>query len=84
MREIIRPRILKRDNGICLRCWIKFNRRLTTDNLELHHIKSWRDYPELAYEESNLIIVCKSCNLELGNSNKLDFPVGVLEEETFI
>jgi 5-methylcytosine-specific restriction endonuclease McrA len=43
------------------------------DNLQAHHIKSWRDYPELAYDEDNLITVCKSCNLELGNKNKLDF-----------
>ncbi|WP_338705247.1 HNH endonuclease [Priestia aryabhattai] len=47
------------------------------DNLQAHHIKSCRDYPELAYDESNLLTVCRDCNLELGTSNKLDFTYEV-------
>ncbi|MCY9005654.1 HNH endonuclease [Peribacillus frigoritolerans] len=43
------------------------------ENLEVHHIKSWRDFKALAYEPSNLITICRYCNLDLGNSNKLDF-----------
>ncbi|PGC57705.1 HNH endonuclease [Bacillus wiedmannii] len=70
----LRKRILNRDNYTCQRC-IKFDRHDESihEDLQCHHIKSWRDYPELAYDENNLIIVCQSCNLKLGNSNVLDF-----------
>ncbi|HHQ2477321.1 TPA: HNH endonuclease [Bacillus cereus] len=70
----LRKRILKRDNYTCQRC-IKFGRHDESihENLQCHHIKSWRDFPELAYDENNLIIVCRDCNLKLGNSNVLDF-----------
>lgn len=67
-----RNEIMPRDGYCCQRCKIKFN-KITLDDLQCHHIKSWRDYPELAYDENNLIIVCQSCNLKLGNSNVLDF-----------
>jgi len=43
------------------------------DDLQAHHIKSWRDFPGLAYDELNLITVCRHCNLDLGNTNVLDF-----------
>jgi len=71
----LRKRMLKRDNYTCQRCVIKFGKRDHSihEDLQCHHIKSWRDYPELAYDENNLIIVCRDCNLALGNSNVLDF-----------
>ncbi|WP_460223561.1 HNH endonuclease [Bacillus cereus] len=71
----LRKRMLKRDNYTCQRCVIKLGKRdhLIHEDLQCHHIKSWRDYPELAYDENNLIIVCRDCNLKLGNSNVLDF-----------
>lgn len=75
----LRKAVIKRDGAHCQRCRIKFN-WMTFDNLQAHHIKSFRDYPELAYDESNIIIVCRNCNLELGNSNKLDFEYEVPEE----
>ncbi|RDZ11504.1 HNH endonuclease [Priestia megaterium] len=68
----LRKQILKRDGAHCVRCRIKYD-WMVFDNLQAHHIKSWRDYPELAYDELNLITVCRNCNLELGTSNKLDF-----------
>ncbi|MDG4850525.1 HNH endonuclease [Peribacillus frigoritolerans] len=78
----LRKQILSRDGFQCQRC-IKFNRHdhTTMENLEVHHIKSFRDFPELAYEPSNLITVCRYCNLDLGNSNKLDFDWEPNEEE---
>ena len=68
----LRKQIIQRDDGHCVRCRVKFD-LFVDDNLQCHHIKSFRDYPELAYEASNLLMVCRDCNLELGNSNKLDF-----------
>ncbi|MFT7830047.1 HNH endonuclease [Priestia megaterium] len=78
----LRKLIIKRDGAHCQRCRIKYN-WMVFDNLEAHHIKSWRDYPELGYDESNLITVCKKCNLELGNSNKLDFEPESPEETQY-
>ena len=71
-RAKLRPKILLRDENHCQRCRIKFD-LFTYDDLECHHIKSWRDFPLLAFDESNLIAVCANCNKTLGNSNKLDF-----------
>lgn len=67
----LRKEVRLRD-GCCQRCRILFG-LMNFDDLQVHHIKSWRDYPELAYEMNNLILVCRQCNLDLGNSNKLDF-----------
>ncbi|MFF2591076.1 HNH endonuclease [Peribacillus butanolivorans] len=81
----LRKKILYRDGFQCQRCAIKFNRHdhTTMENLEAHHIKSFRDFPDLAYEPSNLITVCRYCNLDLGNSNKLDFDWEIKELEPY-
>lgn len=67
-----RDDIKERDGYFCQRCWSKYNLR-TNDTLEVHHIKSYRDFPELAFDDNNLITICHCCNMQLGNSNKLDF-----------
>jgi 5-methylcytosine-specific restriction endonuclease McrA len=67
----LRSLIIKRDNGCCQRCLIKYG-IINTENLEVHHIKPRSEYPELMFEESNLITLCKTCNLQLG-TNGLDF-----------
>lgn len=76
----LRKQVIKRDGAHCVRCRIKYD-WMVFDKLQAHHIKSWRDYPELAYDESNLVTVCRDCNLELGNSNKLDFDWTAPESE---
>lgn len=68
----LRSLIIKRDKGCCQRCLIKFN-IINGENLQVHHIKPRIEYPELMFEESNLITVCKTCNLQLGTDGKLDF-----------
>lgn len=78
-----RQEVRLRDKGHCQRCRIKFG-LMTFDSLECHHIKSWRDYPELAYELNNLILVCRWCNLDLGNSNELDFKWELQDESNEI
>ncbi|AMQ08488.1 hypothetical protein AZE41_08205 [Sporosarcina psychrophila] len=77
--QTLRKKIVLREKGHCQRCRIKHDLLITAD-LECHHIKSYRDFPELAYDENNLIMVCRQCNLDLGNNNKLDFNVETLEE----
>ena len=64
--------IRERDGHFCQRCWSLFG-IINTEGLEVHHIKNRRDFPELTFEDSNLITLCKRCNLELGTATELDF-----------
>ena len=43
----------KRDNYEC-----RINNKDCSGKLEVHHILSWRDYPELRYDKNNGITVC--------------------------
>ena len=64
--------IKERDGHFCQRCWALYG-IVNDKNLEVHHIKNRRDFPELTFEDSNLITVCKTCNLQLGVATELDF-----------
>ena len=44
-------------------------------NLEIHHIKSWSEYPELRYEETNLITLCKICHIPIIHNGNQTIPV---------
>ncbi|PEN68502.1 HNH endonuclease [Bacillus wiedmannii] len=74
-----RPRIINRDNGLCQRCLIKYN-IINSDELQIHHIKSAVNHKELFFEDSNLITLCKTCNLQLGTKDELDFDCKTFEE----
>lgn len=76
----LRKAVLKRDCEVCQRCMIKYN-IITKTTLEAHHIKSRHNYPELRWDESNLVTLCKSCNTQLGTSDKLDFDFVSADEE---
>lgn len=56
--------ILERDNDECQRC--KEQGKVATEKdgkyLEVHHIKELEEYPELAFEDDNLITVCTACH----------------------
>lgn len=75
-----RRKIIQRDNGYCQRCFYKYG-ILETERLQVHHIKSRLHYPELKMEDSNLITVCQTCNLQLGVSDKLDFEWNPKDED---
>lgn len=75
----LRLAIINRDESHCQRCFIKYN-VITTSLLQVHHIKPRVSYPELRFEKTNLICLCQTCNLELGESGKLDFPFKFPEE----
>lgn len=72
--------IKKRDGGICLRCLFKYN-IINTEELQVHHIKSRKNFPELMFDDNNLITLCKTCNLQLGTKDKLDFELKRQKEE---
>ncbi|MGE7586485.1 HNH endonuclease [Peribacillus sp. NPDC101480] len=66
-----RLHIIRRDKGHCQRCKIRFS-LINTDNLEVHHIKAKTLFPEKIFEDLNLITLCRTCNLQLGQ-NGIDF-----------
>lgn len=79
-----RDRMIQRDGGVCTRCLIKYS-LIVTANLQVHHIKSRINYPELDdYDESNCIIVCQTCNLQLGTTDKLDYEYEIPDEYEII
>jgi len=60
-----RTSVFNRDNSTCQECESR-------EELEAHHIKSWKNFPELRYEVDNGITLCSSCHyktLSYGNRN---------------
>ena len=51
--------ILRRDGYMCRECR-KYGRQVAA--VTVHHIKHVDEYPELAFEDSNLISVCQACH----------------------
>ena len=71
-----RLKVIKRDGGSCQRCLTKHN-IIESDNLQVHHIKSRKNFPDLRWEETNLVTLCRLCNTQLGTKDKLDFEFNV-------
>lgn len=67
-----RLQIIKRDNYVCQRCFIKY-KLINTEELTVHHILSRKTHPELMFEDYNLVCLCATCNKQLGVKDKLDF-----------
>lgn len=55
----VRDYVFKRDHYCCLRCGSKGG------NLNVHHILSVRNNPELALDPLNLVTLCRSCHLKV-------------------
>jgi len=51
-----RSNIFQRDNWTCQTC------EKRGCYLEVHHIKSWANYPKLRYVEENCVTLCKECH----------------------
>lgn len=54
-----REQILRRDDYLCQDCK-RYGKRV--DATEVHHIKHVDEYPELAYQNDNLISLCAACH----------------------
>lgn len=66
----LRYRVLKKASGSCKLCGC----RATPGNpLQVDHIKPRSKHPELALVESNLQVLCKSCNVGKGNKDDTDW-----------
>lgn len=79
----LRDEIIKRDDGFCQRCYYKYN-VLNDKRLEVHHIKSRKNYPELTFDKNNLITICRTCNAQLGTKDKLGFDWEVRNDDVII
>lgn len=54
-----RERILRRDGYKCQMCK-RYGRN--TDATTVHHVKHVDEYPELAWEDGNLVSLCAACH----------------------
>lgn len=54
-----RAAILRRDNYLCQNCK-RYGRR--REAVVVHHIKHSDEYPELAFEDDNLVSLCEGCH----------------------
>ena len=77
-----REEIIGLDNGLCVRCLLKYG-IVTTEHLEVHHIKPLIKYWEERLQNDNLITLCKLCHIYLDkrNNGELDFEFKRVEEE---
>lgn len=75
----LRYRVLQKANGSCLLCGCRAS---TVNPLQVDHIKPRSKYPELALAESNLQILCKSCNLGKSNKDATDWRFKASNELT--
>ena len=56
-----RAAILRKQNYMCANCK-KYGRM--REAVEVHHIKHVDEYPELAFDDGNLVGLCKMCHLK--------------------
>uniref|UniRef100_A0A6M3JYR4 Putative homing endonuclease n=1 Tax=viral metagenome TaxID=1070528 RepID=A0A6M3JYR4_9ZZZZ len=62
-----RAAVLTRDNFTCQHCG------LIGCILEAHHIKSWRDYPDLRFEVENGTTLCVKCHQKVHKNRMSEF-----------
>ena len=62
--KLWREAVFERDNYTCQMCGAKGSDGVY---LTAHHIKSWRNFPELRYEIENGITLCENCHSKTDN-----------------
>lgn len=68
----LRDMKLNEYNSTCQRCLVKYG-IINNHNPEGHHLKPRNKYPELELDPDNVVILCKNCNLKLGESGIVDW-----------
>ena len=69
-RKTVQMRIFARDNYTCQVC------DEYGANIHVDHIKSWAEYPELRFEESNCRTLCMACHYYVTFKRKI--PKGII------
>lgn len=62
-----------KEQPCCERCWSKLWKIITTEHLQGHHIKLFKDYSELRLDEDNVVVLCRTSNLQMGDSSVVDW-----------
>ena len=82
-----RQEILKRDHWECQRCLARIRKAAETGEILqpgyrrvrravcVHHILEVKDYPELAYDDDNLVSLCHRCHDEVHGRSVEDFKL---------
>ncbi|MBC8579147.1 HNH endonuclease [Lachnospiraceae bacterium NSJ-12] len=63
-----------KEQPYCERCW-SLHKLIVTDCLQGHHILSYKHYNHLKLDYLNVAVLCRTCNVQLGDSNVLDWKV---------
>jgi hypothetical protein len=58
--------VYKRDGGVCRICGVRCNDK----TIVAHHLKLFRDFPELRFSVDNGITLCRSCHTKLHTPRK--------------
>lgn len=73
----LRTFVFERDDYTCLKCGVKGGVKLNA-----HHIKSYKDHPDLRLEKDNLITVCEPCHNKIhGSGTRQGIGVTKLKRE---
>lgn len=59
--RVWRAAIFKRDDDTCQKCG---RSELVGRKRHAHHLKPWKEFPELRYELSNGQTLCRDCHME--------------------
>ncbi len=59
--------ILKRDNRTCVKCKTQLTERV---KINIHHIEDFDRRPDLRFEPTNLMTLCKPCHQEIHSGKK--------------
>ncbi len=62
--------VFKRDNYTCQKCGVRSGNGKTV-YLEAHHIKSFKNHPDLRFDISNGQTLCKECHKEISKKQML-------------
>lgn len=66
--KAVRDKTVSKYGGKCMCCGSTPKRGINVD-----HIKSRRDFPDLALDENNLQVLCGPCNKRKGNKHHTDY-----------
>lgn len=77
--EVVRTLALNRDYYLCQECMK--NKSIVVYDV-VHHIKSRKDYPELALTLENLISLCHACHNKIESEGEIrDRGINIIETE---